>query len=129
MNRKNQSFNETEVQNGEYAVRRSRRFDVIALVVCLLLAFIVWIVVMGNDDTDHIALSVVDPADAYVYTLSDVNVEVKGTVAALRHTKEIGVLVEGKTPGVYQLTEQDLDLPDGIHLTEPLALTLTVKAK
>lgn len=129
MNRKHQLQNETEQQNGEYAVRRSRRFDIIALVICLLLAFVVWVVVMGTEDADHITLSVVDPVSSYTYTLSETYVEVMGNVSDLRLAKEIGVLVKDKGPGIYTLTEQDLDLPEGVYLSEPLSLTLTVEAK
>jgi NAD(P)-dependent dehydrogenase (short-subunit alcohol dehydrogenase family) len=40
--------------NGEYAVRRSRRANIVAIVVCLLLALLVWVLVMNAEDTERV---------------------------------------------------------------------------
>ena len=45
-------------ENGEFAVHRNYRTTIIAAIVCLLLGFVVWTVVMGFDDSDHIKLQV-----------------------------------------------------------------------
>lgn len=132
MNRKLiDSQNDMEQQkNGEYAVRRSRRSTIIAAVVCLLLALVVWVVIMGSGDSDYVVVRVEQPVDGFTYTLSVDFLEVEGTVASLRHADHIGVRVpQNAVSGVYQLTVDDLVLPDGVHLTAEPEITLTVRAK
>ncbi len=131
MNRKLiDSQNDTEQQNGQYAVHRSRRSTVIAAAVCLLLALIVWVVIMGSGDSDYVSVRVLDPAEEFTYTLSVDLLEVEGTVGALRHADYIGVRVpQNAVSGVYHLTVDDLVLPDGVHLTAEPEITLTVRAK
>ena len=131
MNRKLiDSQNDTEQQNGQYAVHRSRRSTIIAAAVCLLLALIVWVVIMGSGDSDYVAVRVLDPAEEFTYTLSVDLLEVEGTVGALRHADYIGVRVpQNAVSGVYHLTVDDLVLPDGVHLTAEPEITLTVRAK
>ncbi|MBE6703086.1 MAG: hypothetical protein E7585_06720 [Ruminococcaceae bacterium] len=133
MNRKQiDALNGSEQQNGEYALRRSRRANIIAAVVCLALAFVVWVVLMGFGDSDHVALTVLDQQEAYRYTLSNDLVEVKGSLAVLRSTTEIGVrLKDDDGDGVYRLSDGELELllPDGIQLVSNFELTVTVEAK
>ena len=132
MNRKeNAPQNDIEKQkSGEYAVHRSYRSNIIGAVICLLLAFVVWLLVMSSEDSDYVATRVLEPQAGYTYTLSAVHLEVEGTVADLRHADYIGVrLPEGVKPGVYELTEADLVLPEGVHLALPLSMTLTVEAE
>ena len=131
MNRKLiDSQNDTEQQNGQYAVHRSRRSTIIAASVCLLLALIVWVVIMGSGDSDYVSVRVLDPAEEFTYTLSVDLLEVEGTVGALRHADYIGVRVpQNAVSGVYHLTVDDLVLPDGVHLTAEPEITLTVRAK
>ena len=131
MNRKLiDSQNDTEQQNGQYAVHRSRRSTVIAAAVCLLLALIVWVVIMGSGDSDYVSVRVLEPAEEFTYTLSVDLLEVEGTVGALRHADYIGVRVpQNAVSGVYHLTVDDLVLPDGVHLTAEPEITLTVRAK
>ncbi|MBE6691263.1 MAG: hypothetical protein E7590_08320 [Ruminococcaceae bacterium] len=135
MNRKHiEAQNETDRQQpqGEFAVRRSIRANIIAAVVCLLLAFVVWTVVMGFRDSDHVSVRILNPEEGYQYTLSTDLVEVEGSLAVLRSTEEIGVrLIGDNGDGVYRLSdnELELELPEGIQLTSDIELTVTVKAK
>lgn len=131
MNRKLiDSQNDTEQQSGQYAVRRSRRSTIIAAAVCLLLALVVWVVIMGTGDSDYVAVCVLEPEEEFTYTLSVDLLEVEGTVGALRHADHIGVrLPQNAVSGVYHLTVDDLVLPDGVHLTAEPDITLTIRAK
>lgn len=114
----------------EYVVRRSRLSDVIAVIVCIALALMVWTLVMNTEDSDQIVTKVIDPNPSYTYELSLEYVEVHGTVATLRNAKFVGVrLPEGVAPGQYELDGDDLILPKGVRLAEPIQLTLTVCAK
>lgn len=117
-------------KNGEYAVRRSRRSNIIAAVVCLLLALVVWGVIMGTGDTDYVAVRVMNPEDEFEYTLSVDLLEVGGSVGALRRADQIGVILPEKVvSGVYRLTVDDLVLPEGVHLMAEPDIVLTVRAK
>ena len=131
MNRKNIDLvQEGEQQkSGEYAVRRSRWTDVIAALVCIVLAFAVWLLVMSRTDNDYFLLEVADPAAGYTYSFSTTHLEVKGSVADLRATDSVAVRVPATAPGTYEVTEADLILPDGISLVSTLKLTVTVSAK
>ena len=114
----------------EYVVRHSFLANVIALVLCVAIALVLWVVVMNTADSDQICTEVLNPNDTYEYVLSLDHLEVEGTVAALRLVRTIGVKVpQGAVPGVYALTEEDLVIPAGVQLTKPLSMTLTVKAK
>ena len=129
MNRKH--INEDiSVENGEYAVRHRRKRDVVAAVICLLLALVVWLLVMNVDDTAQITLEVADASETYTYTLSDESLEVTGAVVALKQAKQEGITVklpEGATlPGCYTITPNELILPEGVALTALPELTLTV---
>ena len=122
-----------EPENGEYALRRSRRSTVIAALLCLLLAFVVWAVLMGFIDSDHVAVRVQNaPADT-VCTSSVELVEVRGALAILRSTKEVEVkLLEDKNAdGIYRLAEGELELilPEGVTLVSDVDLSVTVRAK
>ena len=114
----------------EYVVRRSRLSDIIAVIVPVALALIVWVVVMNTEDSDQVFLKVIDPTAGYTYELSVEHVEIEGTVAALRTAKFVGVrLPENIGPGEYEIDEEELILPRGVRLTEPIRLSVTVKAK
>ena len=132
MNRKLiDSHTDTDQQkNGEYAVRRSRRSNVIAAAVCLLLALVVWTVIMSTGDTDYVAVRVMNPQDEFEYTLSVDLLEVGGSVGALRRADRIGVILpENAVSGVYHLTVDDLALPEGVYLLAEPDIVLTVRAK
>ena len=117
-------------KNGEYAMGHSRTATVIAAVVCVLLALVVWVVIMGTEDSDYVAVRMLNVKDEYTYTVSVDFLEVEGTVGALRHAGYIGVRIpEDAVAGVYQLTVDDLVLPDGVHLTAEPDITLTVRSK
>ena len=114
----------------EYVVRRSRLSDIIAVIVSIALALLVWVVVMNTGDSDQIYVKVISPNVEYTYELSVEYVEVEGTVAALRTAKFVGVrLPENVGPGVYEIEEADLILPRGVRLADSVRLSVTVKAK
>ena len=122
-----------EQQNGgEYTVKSSYRANIIAAVICLLLAFIIWIIVMGRTDSDFVCVRVVNGQDGYTYALSADMVKVEGKVSDLRHAEEIGVrLPENAGEGEYKLSDGqlELELPAGVQLSVDIELTVTVKAK
>lgn len=129
MNRKHERVT---AENGEYAVRSSRKRDIVAAVVCLLLALVVWLFVMNADDTASVALTLQGGEQAYSYTLSAENLEVAGRVMAIKGAKRDGIVVnipaEATAPGSYEIELEDLVLPEGVALTSLPELTLTVSA-
>lgn len=105
---------------------------VIAAVVCLLLALVVWVGVMNTYDTDYIPVRVVAP-DGYTCELSADGVEVDGTVATLRGLKEIVIPISAEYAefviylgGQTMMPEAMLQLPDGVQLTRDWSAVLTV---
>jgi len=125
MNRKNIEQENERFDNGEYAVRRSRRANIIAAVVCLVLAFCVWLVVMNTQDTAYLPVEV---PEGGAYVLSMTSLEVKGTVTAIKDADRIRVkLPEGLQPGdEVVLTEQNLIFPDGVRPVEDVYLIVKV---
>lgn len=111
------------------SAHRTWRMTLLAAVICLLLAFVVWFCVMNASDTDYVCLRVEAPRDGLTYTLSDEGVEVEGPVYALKELNSIGVIIPGHVPGVYTLTAEDLVLPEGVRPVGELQLTLTVSVK
>ena len=69
--------------NGEYLVRRNRIANIIAAVVCVLLAVFIWCAVMNIEITKRVPLSVATNEN-YSYSLSTTAVTVTGSRAALR---------------------------------------------
>lgn len=105
---------------------------VIAAVVCLLLALVVWVGVMNTQDTDYIPVRVVAP-QGYTCELSADGVEVDGTVATLRGLKEIVIPISAEDAeyviylgGQAMIPEAMLQLPDGVQLTRDWSAVLTV---
>ncbi|MBQ3063883.1 MAG: hypothetical protein IJC99_03670 [Clostridia bacterium] len=121
------------VEHGEYAVRHSRKRDIIAAVICLVFALVVWLLVMNVNDTAHVPLEMSGRNDAYAYVLSDESLEVAGTVVSLKSAQREAIVVkipaEANAPGTYQITLDDLTLPEGVALTALPELTLTVSQK
>ena len=130
MNRKHEN-EKLEIDNGEYAVRRSRLSLVIAAVVCLLLAVVVWLAVMNVEDTKHLPLVLVGGESQYTYVLSDAELEVSGSVVFLKKAEEIKVIVpeEANSPGTYVIALEELVLPEGVSVSELAGITLTVAEK
>ena len=125
----NKQINVREDTN--FTVRRTRSSGVIAAVLCLLLAVIVWLVVMQLEQTDTVGLSLKNAPDAYTCVLSDTMVDVRGTALALKALDTVEVVFPAwiSAPGTYTLTAKDLDLPEGVVLAEELLLTVTVSEK
>lgn len=122
-----------EQQNGgEYTVKNSYLSTVIAAVICLLLALLVWIIVMSRPDSDYLSVCVVGQQVGYTYEVSADMIKVEGKVSDLRHAEVIGIrLPEQAGEGEYKLSEGQLELemPDGVQLAVDIELTVTVKAK
>ena len=95
-----------------------------ALLICLLLAVVVWVCVMNATDTDYIPLEL--NCEARSCVLSADAVQVEGRVCDLKGLNVILVDVTQLAPGTYALTEQYLDLPEGVHLSGNTYVTLTV---
>ncbi len=121
---------EVEQQEGEAVTsdRHRSHWDLLALLICLALAFTVWLCVMNVTDTDYLPLELVETVEGIDYELSAEGLLVEGTVSALKGIDKIEVKVPeyATTPGTYYLTEADLDLPEGIYPEGELRLTLTV---
>lgn len=123
---------ELEQQGGEYTVKNSYLSTVIAAVICLLLALLVWIIVMSRPDSDYLSVCVVDQQAGYTYEVSVDMIKVEGKVSDLRHAETVGIrLPENAGAGEYKLSEGqlELELPDGVQLSVDIDLTVTVKAK
>ena len=118
-------------QDGEYVVRLSRLSDIIAILVCAVLAVIVWVAVMNATDTDYLKLEILAPDTSMEYTLSETHLEVEGTVAVLRDADSIGISIAAyDKPGEYVINPEQLQLPDGVTLVDSNArLVLTVRQK
>ena len=133
MEQNNAKVEERGVVHSENAVRHSRRGDIIAAVVCLLLAFLVWMVVMNVEDTADVALTPVGgDTSAYTYTLSEDSLAVRGRIVSLKKAKNEGVRVEvpdGLTEGNYEISRVKLITPDGVVIVEGPDLILTVTKK
>ena len=106
---------------------------VIAAVVCLLLALVVWVGVMNTQDTDYISIRLVAP-DGYTCELSATGVEVEGSVGVLRGLKEIVVPISTEDAeyilyyydGEAAVNEAFLQLPLDVSLTREWTAKLTV---
>ena len=125
--------NGLEQQNGgEYTVKSNYRANIIAAVICLLLALFIWIMVMGKTDCDYVPVRVVNEKENYTYVLSVDTIKVEGKISDLRHAEEIGVrLPENAGEGEYRLSAKqlELELPEGVGLSVDIELVVTVKAK
>ena len=121
-----------EQGNGEYAVRRSRRSNIVAIVICLLLALLVWILVMNAEDTARVSLALDAPEGSeYTYELSVDEIEIKGSVAVLKDIEEIVIVPseEMNKPGVHYVSIDNFELPEGVTLAGMPELTIIVKEK
>lgn len=106
---------------------------VIAAVVCLLLALVVWVGVMNTQDTDYIPVRVVAP-QGYTCELSAQGVELSGSVGMLRGLKEIVIPISAEDAeyilyyynGEAAVNEAFLQLPLDVELTRQWTAKLTV---
>ena len=115
---------DTEQQERSGGRTRARGpVTVLAFLLCFVLALAVWVCVMNTADTDYILLVLPEGADC---TLSATTVKVEGTVLSLKGLNELNVCCEGLAPGTYPVTEQLLELPEGVHLCADAVVYLTV---
>ena len=110
---------------------RGLRQMLVAALVCLLLATLVWFCVMNAEDTDFIPVSVEAPRDGYTYTLSVDGIEIKGKMMDVKRVDAIEIAVpEGfRVAGTHTLTLEHLVLPEGVAPAAAVEITLTVTEK
>ncbi len=110
--------------------------SVIAAVLCLLLAGLVWVCVMNTQDTDYIPIRVVGPAE-YTCTLSVEGVTVQGKVSTLKTMDEIVVELSPENiqeilyyyDGAARVNGNILPLPADVTVPAEWDAVLTVTAK
>ncbi len=130
--KENEILKNTEQDQQDEVVEVRHRhvhWDILAVLLCLVLAFAIWLCVMNTKDTDYVPFRLVVEGEGtdYTYALSTEGTVVEGTVSSLKELFEIDVIVpEGLAPGKYELSEADLDLPEGVYPVGELHLTLTV---
>ena len=117
MSKQNQNIAE---ENGESLVHRSRRANIIAAVLCVLFAVVVWAFVME--------LQLPQPAAGYTYTLSDDSIDIKGRIMDVKRVESIEIVVpkEFQVAGTHTLSLEHLILPEGVSPTAAVEITLTV---
>ncbi len=116
-----------EKQGEEHVVRSGQHhWDLLVALVCVVLAFLVWLCVMNVRDTEHVALEIVEQRDGYVYELSSGTIEIEGNLVALKRVDAISVILPVNEVGTYVITEEFLVVPDGISLTGNTRLIVTV---
>ena len=120
--------NSDKENNGEYIVHRSRTANIIAAVICVLLAVLLWCAVMNIQNTKRIPLTVTGN-EQYTYSLSATTVSVSGTRAALRGVSEIAVNAENLGEGEYEISTKELKLPAGVRVSSSTKFVLTVRAR
>lgn len=118
--------NDEAQDSGEYAVRRNIRADVMAVIICLLLAVVTWVVIMNHTDTDYLTVDTSSLPEGY--SISVTELEVTGKVTDLRHADKITLpnLPVNMTPGTYTLRPDGLILPEGLKLVGSPEIKLTV---
>lgn len=124
--------NQNDMHEGtDFTVRRTRSTNVIAAVLCIMLAVALWLVVMQLEQTDTVTLTLKGAPDAYACVLSDTMIDVKGTTLTLKRLETVEVVCPAwiKEPGTYYLSPADIRLPEGVTLAEEFLLTVTVVAK
>lgn len=125
MSKQNQNIAE---ENGESLVHRSRRANIIAAVLCVLFAVVVWALVMNAEDATEVELQLPQPAAGYTYTLSDDSIDIKGRIMDVKRVESIEIVVpkEFQVAGTHTLSLEHLILPEGVSPTAAVEITLTV---
>ena len=127
---KKEAITDTQ-ETGEYSLHRNRRANVVAAVVCVLLAFVVWMLVMNVEDSNYVPVTLTGAPEGYHCVLSDTVIEVRGSVRHLKNAEQVQVMFpeDITTPGTYHIELEDLVLPEGVSLKGGVELTLTVERK
>ena len=124
---------DVEQQSDARVARHSVLGAMLAVLLCILLAGIVWVCVMNTQDTDFIPVRLEAP-EGYECTLSVDGVEVEGKVSALRNL-DVVVIELDEQEALYILfpcggedeAEPYLKLPDGVSLAGNLNAVITVR--
>lgn len=116
-----------EKHSEEHVVRSGHhRWDFLVALVCVVIAFLVWLCVMNVRDTEHVSLEIKEPLDGYVYELSGNTIEVEGNLVALKRVDAIEVVLPSNEVGTHVITEENLVVPDGVSITGNTRITVTV---
>ena len=117
-------------KQGESTRRQEhRRFDLPVALVCVLIAFLVWLCVMNVRDTEHVSLEIEDALAGYTYELSTSTVEIEGNLATLKRVDAIHIEMPVHGVGTYVIPEENILLPEGVSLASNTRITVTVRAK
>ena len=123
---------DAEQEQSERAPRRRVYGSILVIILCLVLALVVWVGVMNTQDTDYIPVRLVGP-EGYRCHVSVDGVEVKGRVSDLRNLDEIVIELDEQEalrilfPGGGKADAEDyLKLPDGVTIAGDLNAVITV---
>lgn len=116
-------------KQGETRRAEHRRWDFPVALVCVLLAFLVWLCVMNVRDTEHVSLEVKDALAGYTYELSTKSVEIEGNLATLKRVEAIEIEMPVHVEGTYTIPEENILLPEGVSLASNTRITVTVRQK
>lgn len=117
---------DTSTEQG--VVERRAWMDVVAVLVCLLVAFLTWLASMNMTSTDYLCIDTSALPEGYVLSVTEI--EVTGRVCDLRGKKTVALRpMSGLSVGTYSVAQEDLILPEGLAVTEMPAIVLTVGAK
>jgi hypothetical protein len=120
---------DVEQQSDARVARHSVLGAMLAVLLCILLAGIVWVCVMNTQDTDFIPVRLEAP-EGYECTLSVDGVEVEGKVSALRNLDVVVISIpDDWGPGTHYVTTSMLVLPEGVTPSGAWDVTVTVKLK
>lgn len=106
------------------------RWDFLVAIVCVLLAFLVWLCVMNVRDTEFVTLKVKDQLADYTYEISVNSIEIEGRLATLRNVDALQIALPTHTEGTHTIGEEYIVLPEGVSLAGGArSITVTVRAK
>ena len=123
---------DAEQEQSERAPRRRVYGSILVIILCLVMALVVWVGVMNTQDTDYIPVRLVGP-EGYRCHVSVDGVEVKGRVSDLRNLDEIVIELDEQEAlrilfpcGGKADAEDYLKLPDGVTIAGDLNAVITV---
>lgn len=123
-------------QKGEEAATRGthRRWDFVVALVCILLAFLVWLCIMNVRDTEYIGIEFEGTKQGYTYQISATSLEVEGKRALLKSEDAVIRVdlskIDHATLGEpIEITSDCIKVPEGLSLIKSSQLTVTITAE
>ena len=112
---------------------KHRRWDFVVALVCILLAFLVWLCIMNVRDTEYIGIELVGTQEGYTYQLSVTSLELEGKRALLKSDEAV-IYVDVSELNYEKLGEQSINsdcikVPEGLSLMKASQLTVTITAE